>query len=175
MMRFLFVLCAVLVSTLPSAYAQDNDWMTYGQKKQDSTVLDSAKNDSLDFSKADGVISVKADPRVATLIEFMGTPKSPDPVLMQGYRVQITYAQDKSSVQGEKMKFLNKYGNNKAYMDYLAPNFRIRAGNFKTRLAADKLKHEIAMDFPGATVVRSSIELPEIEMCDPVKRDSDEE
>jgi len=47
-------------------------------------------------------------------------------------------------------------------MDYSAPNYRVRVGNFRTELEAEALKQELIGIFPTALVVADKIQLPEL-------------
>lgn len=153
----------LFIFSLNFVIAQNNDeWMLYDGE----TPVVQNKDTALNFDAPDGTIKVEADPRVQALIDFVGRPKAPDPVLMKGYRVQIAFSQKKAEAQQSKMAFLNQHDEYKTYTDYLAPNFRIRVGNFKTRLEAEKLQNEIMIQFPGAIVVNDLIELPNLEGCD---------
>ena len=82
---------------------------------------------------------------------------------MKGYRVQIHFGPEKAKAQDVKTKFTTQYHNIAAYLDYQQPYFKIRVGDFRTKLEAYKLLQEIAGEFPGAFIVSDEIELPKIE------------
>ena len=79
---------------------------------------------------------------------------------MRGYRVQIHFGPEKSKALDVKAKYTMEYANSKAYLDYQQPYFKIRVGDFRTKLEAYKLQQEIIGDFPGAFIVQDDIELP---------------
>ena len=79
---------------------------------------------------------------------------------MKGYRVQIHFGPEKAKALDVKTKFTTQYPNAPAYLDYQQPYFKIRAGDFRTKLEAYKLLQEISDDFPGAFIVSDDIELP---------------
>lgn len=81
-------------------------------------------------------------------------PAKPD-----GYRVQI-YFGDRKNAQDKRGSFIRSYPSKGAYISYLAPNFRLRVGDFRTRLECEKFKQEIAKDYPGSYIVKDKIELP---------------
>ena len=74
----------------------------------------------------------------------------------------IFFDQDKSVVSQQKANFLSRYHGHKAYIDYVAPNYRVRIGNFRTKLEAEALKAELLTYFPTAVVVEDYIQLPEL-------------
>ena len=82
---------------------------------------------------------------------------------MAGYRLQIFYDQEKSSVNQKKADYLARYKEQPAYINYKAPNFRLRVGDFRTRLQAESFMNEIKVDWPDAIVVEDDIELPRLE------------
>ena len=79
---------------------------------------------------------------------------------MEGYRVQIHFGAEKAKALEVKSKFTSSHNNIPAYFDYQQPYFKIRVGNFRTKLEAYKLLQDIIDDFPGAFIVQDEIELP---------------
>jgi hypothetical protein len=81
---------------------------------------------------------------------------------MKGYRVQIHFGAEKAKALDTKSKFTAAYKEIPAYLDYQQPYFKIRVGNFRTKLEAYKLLQDILPDFPGAFIVQDDIELPKL-------------
>lgn len=76
-----------------------------------------------------------------------------------GYRVQIYFGADKVAANSMKAKFLANYADDAhAYEVYDVPNFKIRVGDFRTRLEAYAFLKEIKTEFPSAFIVESEIE-----------------
>ncbi len=88
--------------------------------------------------------------------------ESVEGVKMDGFRVLIFFDQNKSESESQKARFLSLYPEHKAYVDYLAPNYRVRVGNFRTKLEAEALKAEIIDIFPTAIVISDKIQLPNL-------------
>ena len=104
------------------------------------------------------------DERLDKLEKFVrANEESLDGVLIDGFRVLIYFDQDKTNSEQQKAHFMSIYEQHKAYVDYMAPNYRVRVGNFRTRLEAEQLKQEILMIFPTAIVVADKIQLPSLE------------
>ncbi|MBI3510380.1 MAG: SPOR domain-containing protein [Bacteroidetes bacterium] len=77
----------------------------------------------------------------------------------KGYRVQIYFGADKAKANEEKAKFLGQYDKDiHAYEIYEAPNFKIRVGDFRTKLEAYAFLKKIKNEFPSAFIVESDIE-----------------
>jgi hypothetical protein len=163
----------ILISTLfffLQGFSQEKDLKLYSPSNgEDSlTVL---KKDTvlktgfdLNFSSKDGVVNVVGDSRLNSLTEYLGTPQAgQNAVKMAGYRLQIFYDQEKNNVNQKRADYLARYKGQPAYINYKAPNFRLRIGDFRTRLQAENYMNEIKVDWPDAIIVEDDIELPSLE------------
>jgi hypothetical protein len=111
-----------------------------------------------------GDVNIIQDDRVNTLIDkhiqsntaFNG---------MTGYRIQIFFdsgSNAKNRANNERRRFMTLFPQTKAFVTFDAPNFKVRVGNFRTRLEAEKWLREIQKHFDMAYVVPSRIELPNL-------------
>ncbi|MGL4596946.1 MAG: SPOR domain-containing protein [Bacteroidia bacterium] len=81
----------------------------------------------------------------------------------KGYRVQIYFGVDNAKAKEVKSKFLSSYGTDAhGYVVYDLPNFKVRVGDFRTRMEAYRFLKKIKADFPSAFIVESEIELEDI-------------
>ena len=77
----------------------------------------------------------------------------------KGFRIQVLNTTDRNQALAAKSKLLTLYPDQKTYLMYQAPYFKIRIGNFVERAEADDLKKELARMFPtGVFVIPSDIE-----------------
>lgn len=77
----------------------------------------------------------------------------------KGYRIQVLNTTDRNQALATKSKLLTLYPEQKTYLMYQAPYFKIRIGNFVEKGEADDLKKELARMFPtGVFVIPSEIE-----------------
>lgn len=77
----------------------------------------------------------------------------------KGYRIQVLNTTDRTQALATKSKLLSLYPDQKTYLMYTAPYFKIRIGNFVEKGEADDLKKELARMFPtGVFVIPSEIE-----------------
>jgi hypothetical protein len=85
-----------------------------------------------------------------------------DTTKIQGFRIQIAFSSNMSSAEGSKSKFANKFPeiSDRAYMLYQQPYWKVRIGDFKREIDAQKLLNEIRVYFPDAFVVRDYIKKP---------------
>ena len=136
-----------------------NDWMTYPT----NGAVDTNVTYTLDFNSTPGKVTVHKDPRIDKIQDFtVAEQETVEGVKIDGYRVLIFFDQDKTVTQQQKAHFMSLYPEHKAYIDFLAPNYRVRVGNFRTRLEAEALKSELLGVFPTAIVVKDKIQLPEL-------------
>ena len=84
------------------------------------------------------------------------------PMPRQGYRVQI-FLGDRGLAEQQKRTFLQRHPDIPAYLSWLAPNFRLRVGDLRTRLDAERLLSELRDQFPGSYIVPDEIEMPRAE------------
>jgi len=108
-----------------------------------------------------GNVKIIKDERLDQITEFIGRKsESITGSLINGYRIQIFFAESRAIAQSQKAGFINSHGEHKAYIDYLAPNYRIRVGNFRTKLQAEKFKQKLISVYPTCIVLKDKIELP---------------
>ena len=79
-----------------------------------------------------------------------------------GYRVQIHFGNEREKAKEIKAKFMLKFQEIPAYDSYQSPNFRIRVGDFRTRLEALKCLKQVNILFPSSFIVNDNIKLPKL-------------
>ena len=82
---------------------------------------------------------------------------------MPGYRLQICFDNNKSIVDEAKKKFLLLYPKINTYMVFEDPNFNLMVGDFRTLIAAEKIKLKIQGEFTVSIIHKSIIKLPRID------------
>lgn len=82
-----------------------------------------------------------------------------------GYRVRL-YVGSSQSARSQSSHVLDSfkklYPDVPAYRIYSSPNFRVVAGNFRTRLEAENFARAIKGSFPAASVMRDKFKYPAI-------------
>ena len=79
-----------------------------------------------------------------------------------GYRIQISFGQDRDEASKVMSSFIAKYHDMRAYFTYQQPYFKVNVGDFRTRLEAVKKLNRIRRDYPGAFVVMDKINPPAV-------------
>jgi hypothetical protein len=80
---------------------------------------------------------------------------------IQGYRVQI-FNGTRQEAQKVRVTFVKAYPDLPVTLTYDAPEYRVQAGNFRTKLEAEKLLAKIRQEFRGSFVVRTQVDLPQL-------------
>ncbi|HKL02156.1 MAG TPA: SPOR domain-containing protein [Cryomorphaceae bacterium] len=153
------VLSTIAIFTTQFLLAQgENDWRLYRPSKPPAKVI------SQDSSKSALTVSRPGNIKIiqSSDIAMLDSLKKEHPTPPVGYRVQIYFGK-RELARDKKAEFLKKYPDMGAYISYLAPNFRLRVGDFRTRLECDGFKNEIDAVFPGSYIVQDKIELPPLE------------
>jgi hypothetical protein len=79
---------------------------------------------------------------------------------MPGFRVQIHFGSQRTDANSIRADFLQLFPKIPAYIIYHQPNFKIRVGDFKTRLEAMKMLKDLQSLYSTAFIVRDEVHLP---------------
>lgn len=162
---FKFSFSFLLVVAFLGVQAQEHAWNLF-PGAQDTTTKTSGQKITgftLDFNASPGQVKISQDSRIDQIVQFIGEPQAgSSDVKIKGYRVQLFFDTDKDQVNQKKADYLSRHDNNPAYVDYLQPNFRLRVGNFRTKLQAQHWQNEVRFDFPDAIIVEDWIDLPNL-------------
>jgi hypothetical protein len=109
-------------------------------------------------------IKVIRDSRIDALVEKQGriVPPAIKPQ-MDGYRIQLFFDSSKDAVQEARSRFVSRFPTVDTYIEFNAPNFFLKVGDFRTRLDAEKIKVEVESEFPTSFIVQEKINLPRLE------------
>lgn len=121
-------------------------------------------------AQARGTVEVIKDPLIDTLIARRGmlkaTGASPLSALAgtssYGYRVQIYNGSSRKEAYNVQARFLDEHVGMRTYIRYDEPNYKIRAGDFRSRLEAEKLMQELRGSYTGLFIIRDKITPPKI-------------
>lgn len=153
-----------LIILLTASYTSFSQDESLGFQTQTDTTILSDTIQKLDFTtEKKGIVTVNKSEKLDEVTKFVSQNKDDiSKEKISGYRIQIYFNENKSTALGQKAYFLSVYGDHKAYLDYMAPNYRVRVGNFRTKLEAEKLKQELLANYPTCIVIEDNIELPKI-------------
>ncbi len=83
-----------------------------------------------------------------------------------GYRVHLyidSGNRARMNTQREREEFSEKYPDTPVYIVYEEPYFKLRAGDFRTRLDARRFLEKVRRDYPAAYIVVDRIEFPSLD------------
>lgn len=116
---------------------------------------------SLTTAKDSSNINFVQDKRIGQLIEKHVSINQQEKG-KKGYRVQLFFGSSKKQAMEINALFIEAHPDQESYVVYDVPYFKIRAGNFRTRIEAVKLQSEISEEFPGCFIVQDRIPIQEI-------------
>lgn len=94
-----------------------------------------------------GEVVVLKDPQIDSLIarrlELSRGVSIGKSVSFSGFRIQIFSGLDRQQANSEQSNFKSRYPNITSYISYTQPYYRLRVGDFRTRLEAEKFMNEL--------------------------------
>ncbi|WP_346856688.1 SPOR domain-containing protein [uncultured Draconibacterium sp.] len=107
-------------------------------------------------------LDVSRDPRLDKMLKWH-IEKNEKREGIDGFRVEIFFS-SRSDAKEEalaiKTDFLSDYPNQAVHIKFVAPNFRVRVGDFRTKNEAWRLYKQIQRDYPAAFIVPDVIDFP---------------
>lgn len=102
--------------------------------------------------------TIKSDSDLNFLLE-KNLEKSDKTDKVSGFRIQIISSNSKSDVMKERDKVVKDFKHVKDYVIYDQPYYKLRMGDFRTRLEALKFLEEIAPLYPSAFLVKDEVKI----------------
>jgi hypothetical protein len=120
---------------------------------------------SQDISKEKGQVQIIQDERVDLLVsKHIQINQNRNGI--EGYRIQIFFDSgnnSKTKAQSINEGFKAKYPDVRAYLSFKSPNYKVRVGDFRTRLDAQRFLNDIIDEYPNAWIIADMINLPKVE------------
>lgn len=99
-----------------------------------------------------GNVSINQDKHISVLLDLK-KEMNKNETSPERYKIQV-YSGNRSGAYVAQKEFSGSFGGWYASMQYETPNFKIWAGNFRTRLEADRALKTIKRKFPHAFIFR---------------------
>ncbi len=148
-----FQIPVLLVLLAISGFAKAQDYFYQKPDKQKQGV------------EKEGTVKIYQDSRVDTLvarhIRYNQAHQE-----MDGYRIQIFFDAGNNSLSRAQRvvdEFMTLYPSDTAYISFSEPYYKVRVGDFRTRLEAQGYQQRIQRDFPNAFVIKDKIRFPKLE------------
>jgi hypothetical protein len=116
------------------------------------------------WAQQKGNIEINTDNNVRRLLDAYAQLMLEYPG-MDGFRIQIFFdsgTASKQAAMNAKKTFETRFPDIEAYLSFEEPNYKVRVGNFRTKLDAEGWLKKIATPFPSAFIVQDFIEFPKI-------------
>lgn len=109
-----------------------------------------------------GSLVIHQDPRIDSLVELNIAYNKLFPYI-SGYRIQIFMGSGNdalSNAEFVKKDFELNFQGNFAYITFREPYYRVRVGDYRTRLEANQLLKAIRKSYQDAWIIQDKISLP---------------
>ncbi|PAW92952.1 hypothetical protein CKK33_05375 [Mucilaginibacter sp. MD40] len=119
------------------------------------------------FGQTRGKVQVVAPPLFDTLLAKRATLNSGKALSgnggyssSYGYRVQIYSGRNRTAAFNAQAKCNRELPEMRTYISYREPNFKVLAGDFRTRLEAERMKQQLLALFPTIFIIPGKINPP---------------
>jgi len=119
------------------------------------------------FAQTRGKVQVMAPPLFDTLLAKRATLNAggggsgaTSGYSSYGYRVQIYNGSSRSAAFNAQDKFNKEFPEMRTYIVYREPNFKVRAGDFRSRIEAERMKEQLKAWFPIMFIISEKINPP---------------
>jgi hypothetical protein len=116
---------------------------------------------SQDSTLENKATTINQDPRIHELIQKRSNIEEKEEG-MPGFRVQIFFGSTKQTALQTKTDYSELFKDVETYIIYDIPYFKVRVGNFRTHLEAQKLLALAKANYPSAFIVKDQIVIPEL-------------
>lgn len=82
---------------------------------------------------------------------------------IDGFRIQVfsdSGNNSKNKAQSVRDEIQSRYSGMGVYLTFKSPNYKVRIGDFRTKLNAQRFLIELAADYPNAFIIADQINLP---------------
>lgn len=112
----------------------------------------------------DGQVEVIQDSRIDSIVKkHIEYNKSRNGIM--GFRVQIFFDAGNNSLERAEAvaeEYQTLYPADTAYISFTEPYYKVRVGDFRTRIEAEGFMQKILGDYPNAFVIKDRIRFPEL-------------
>lgn len=106
--------------------------------------------------QVDSNVQYILDDRMTDLYNMFLEENQQNPVI-DGYRIQLASGANRNNINDIKAKFYAKFPEDRPYIIYQQPNFKLRVGNYRTKLDAARMLLEVKKHFADAFIIRDEL------------------
>lgn len=108
------------------------------------------------FAYGQSSVSIQADPAIDELMELYQT-ENEEVTKVPGWRVQILATTDRARLETVESEFKVNYPSISVDWVHTKPYYKLRAGAFRTKQEAERLKYTLGRQFEGVYLVKDEI------------------
>lgn len=112
-----------------------------------------------------GEIKIIQDPRIDSLVQMHIELNKKNPNIA-GWRINIFFEtgnNSKKMAMEAKAKFVQSYTEVPCYVVFQEPYYKVRVGDYRTEMEAEKFLKEIVDEYPNSFVVEDEINFPALD------------
>jgi len=117
------------------------------------------------YSQDEGNVQIIQDDRIDTLLKRHIELNEQDPQI-KGWRINIFFEAGNYSKRmaiEAKSEFVKKYADVPCYLIFQEPYYKVRIGDYRTKMQAERFLNKIERNYPNAFVVQDEINFPSLE------------
>lgn len=107
-------------------------------------------------------VQLQSDPLLDSLVEqHIEASKAANGI--PGFRVQVFFGSERKPAQDAKAKMLQLMPDEEVYLIYQQPYFKVRVGDYRTRLEAEAVYRKLMHEFDKVFIIPDKINLPKLQ------------
>jgi hypothetical protein len=115
----------------------------------------------LKAQKNNEYVQLQSDARLDSLVnQHIEANKAANGI--QGFRVQVFFGSERKIAQDAKAKMLQLMPEEEIYLIYQQPYFKVRVGDYRTRLEAEAVYRKLMHEFDKVFIIPDKINLPKL-------------
>lgn len=117
------------------------------------------------YSQDEGNVQIIQDERIDTLLQRHIELNEQDPQI-EGWRINIFFEAGNYSKRlaiEAKSEFVNKFADIPCYLIFQEPYYKVRIGDYQTKMQAEEFLKKIEREYPNAFVVQDDINFPSLD------------
>jgi hypothetical protein len=125
-------------------------------------IILNLSNQAFAQNTGNGSVQIIQDERIDYLLLKSKMQNQTDSSI-EGFRIQIFFDsgyRSKTSAEEVRDSFMEKFPEEPVYITFKEPYYRVRVGDFRSRLEAEGLLQMIRLDWPNAFIVKDRINFP---------------
>ncbi|MBE7179438.1 MAG: SPOR domain-containing protein [Mucilaginibacter polytrichastri] len=119
------------------------------------------------YAQSKGSLEEIKDPKIDSLIAWRTSAAGKTGYgSLNGYRVQFFSGGNRKAAYDAQDRFQEMFPSMRTYISYIEPNYKVRGGDFRTRLDAQRFMQEIRPQFPTLFLIPEKINPPKLDTSD---------